>query len=406
MKNELKGSFLEEKDGVKILHLNGSYYNMGYQHGHYLKYKISMNIRAYLAFANRCGTSNETMFEIWNEMKQHIPENYLNEMQGVADGSNIDFEKIGILNILHDVINVIHCTGVIAWGNATKDGKLIHFRSADGPVITFIDPETKTHLQENQVMLVRTPERGYASLSPTIAGDVGTWGGFNEKGIGTSENSAFTDETKFEGIPASIRMRMVLDNADSKNAAIKILSSNRTSGWNLFISDANIPEGVVLEQNANHSEVCYWDSPCENKRPFRSIKEIVRRGWFFISPELVKHGRKYHNPGGVLGLIRLLTGKDEFLLLWLHFRALSKGLKNFWGTLDLNSSMKLYRDVYLGNNDLMKKLLIILNIRKFPSINQWVACPETGDMLVSFASPFTSAIFNPVHHFNLFELLK
>lgn len=121
MKDELDGSYLEEQDGVIILHLNGSYYNMGYQHGHYLKDNINKNIRAYLAFVNRCGTSNETIFEIWNVMKQYIPENYLNEMQGIADGAKIDFEKIGVLNISHDVINVIHCTEVIAWGNATYD---------------------------------------------------------------------------------------------------------------------------------------------------------------------------------------------------------------------------------------------------------------------------------------------
>ena len=44
-------------------------------------------------------------------------------------------------------------------------------------------------------------------------------------------------------------------------------------------------------------------------------------------------------------------------------------------------------------------------IRFFTPLHQWVSCPETGDMVVSFADADKSANENPVHYFNLFELL-
>jgi hypothetical protein len=36
----------------------------------------------------------------------------------------------------------------------------------------------------------------------------------------------------------------------------------------------------------------------------------------------------------------------------------------------------------------------------------WVACPETGDMVVCFATKDKIAFSNPVHYFNFYELLN
>ena len=46
----LNGGWLEEQNGVKILHLNGSYYDMGYQHGFLLKDEIQECMRTQLVF--------------------------------------------------------------------------------------------------------------------------------------------------------------------------------------------------------------------------------------------------------------------------------------------------------------------------------------------------------------------
>lgn len=42
---------------------------------------------------------------------------------------------------------------------------------------------------------------------------------------------------------------------------------------------------------------------------------------------------------------------------------------------------------------------------QFPAYHQWVACPETGDIAILFADGDKQAQYNPVHYFNLFELL-
>ena len=97
-------------------------------------------------------------------------------------------------------------------------------------------------------------------------------------------------------------------------------------------------------------------------------------------------------------------GKDLYFGIWKHYVALSKGIESNWGTLDLASSMAMFRDVYKGKNDLIFFLMQKMNA--YSSMHQWVAYPKTGDMLICFANKDKIASYNPVHEFNLFELLE
>ena len=58
------------------------------------------------------------------------------------------------------------------------------------------------------------------------------------------------------------------------------------------------------------------------------------------------------------------------------------------------------------NKILHKILFIVFNFEIYTSWHQWVACPETGDFVVSFAGGDKKAYENPVHYFNFYELLE
>jgi hypothetical protein len=66
--------------------------------------------------------------------------------------------------------------------------------------------------------------------------------------------------------------------------------------------------------------------------------------------------------------------------------------------------MDILQSIYRGKTDLFLRFLG----RKhgFGVYHQWVACPETGDMAISFASDDKTAQYNQVHYFNLFDLLE
>jgi len=400
----LDGGWIEEIDGVTILHISGTNYEMGYQHGFLQKHEIRENYRMFLDFFDDAGFTYEILANNWNVMKEYIPERYMSELQGMVNGSDMTLEEIGIMNIAHDTVNIIECCGAITWGAATVDGKLIHLRSADGS-ISLRDPVTGNYFQENHVVIIRDPDEGYASLYPIGAGDIGCWGGINEKGIGVSETTCLPQDTTLHGIPASFRMRSVLDFVDNGEDAITIMNSNRTCGWNLLISDGNIPEGYVLEQTANISHMSTWDDSVESTEPFWMIQQVLRRTNCYISPECALLERDNYDPSGIMGLIRFFSGKDTRFVVWTHYRVLSEGLEESWGNLDVNVTMKILCDMYLGKTDMILNILQRLFFIYQP-FHQWVACPETGEMVVTFASSDKIASANPVHHFNLFELLE
>jgi hypothetical protein len=89
---------------------------------------------------------------------------------------------------------------------------------------------------------------------------------------------------------------------------------------------------------------------------------------------------------------------------WIHYRALSEQIEKYYGTLDLNSTMKALREEYTGKSDFVM-WLGITTLGIYKAMAQFVVCPQTGDMVISFAGKDTRACSNPVHYFNLFELL-
>jgi len=351
----LDGGWIEERDGVTILHLDGSSYEMGYQHGSLLKDEIKENMRMIGAWFEKKGFSYDVFLEIWDVMKDFLPQEYKDEMQGMADGLGVSFEEIAVYNTWPAVVNhaLVACCGAAAWGSATADDKLYHMRSLDilHPALDIKDPETGTYFRENQVLMVRKPDNRYASVYPESAGTVCSWGGINEKGIAIGANTCLTYDSTFRGISAAFRMRIVLDYAATAEEAINIINQNRTCGWNFIISDGKIPKGYVMEQTANLVYVGTWFDPIESTNPFWEIEDIVRRCPMFISPvcAATQQLRKHYDPSGLRGFLLFLMGKNLYFTVWSKYRALSKEFENQWGSLDLNITMSLLRDVYLGN---------------------------------------------------------
>jgi len=403
--NPLEGGWFKEKDGVKILYLNGTNYMMGYQHGYYLKEEIGQIYRIIIDTFDYFGCTFETFMEIWDSTKEFIPDKYIEEMMGMSNGSGHSIDKIIVLNLVSSVLNVYYvggCSGMSAWDSATKNGEIIHFRSSDG-TIHLKDEVSGKYFQECQAIFLRNPDEDYNSISFSFVGDVCSWGGFNEKAIAIGETSCKSDDTTFEGINLAFRMRMVLDNADNLDEAVEILKIYRGCGWNNIISDGNENKGIVIEQTSNNFYKGNWNDPVESNRPFYSIEDVVRRTNFFINPYTAETQREKYNPRGLFGLYRFIFKNDVYFFEWQHYKTLSKGIKSNHGTLDLDNTIDMVRDVYSGKGNIIFRYF--QNRGGKEPMHQWVANPKTGDFLVSFASVGKCAHEAPVHSFNFYDLL-
>jgi isopenicillin-N N-acyltransferase-like protein len=157
--NTIDGGWLEEHDGIKILHISGSSYEMGYQYGFLLKEEILENSRAVISFLEQVGFFYNDLLDVWNVMKDYVPMDIIKEMNGMANGSGISFEQISAINMLGPIYHDITCCGSTAWGPATSDGSLYHMRSYDAS-LNIRDPISGKYLQENQILIVRKPNNG------------------------------------------------------------------------------------------------------------------------------------------------------------------------------------------------------------------------------------------------------
>jgi hypothetical protein len=332
-------------------------------------------------------------------------------MQGLADGSGVSFEDIAVSITIS---NTFECSVFSASGPATFNGKLYFARSLDwsGEII---DPVSGEYLNRH-LIFVRTPDDGFASMYPGYIGDIGSLGGINEKGLSAGYSGSRTGDETYNGVLVDLRQKLMLDHASNINEALQIINTNRTFGYNFIIADGKTNQSYVIEQTANISYVGEWNDPVESNYPCYPIDYVLRRTNFFINKTTAKTQRYFYNPRSLLNLIGVILPKHRYNWLdsltpchWIHYKALSNEINEKWGNINLFDTMAIVRDVYNGENNFMFKVNTFwwkhFKMGYYAS-HQWVACPETGDMLVSFGNSEKRAFEQPVHYLNLFDLLE
>jgi hypothetical protein len=404
----LNGGWVEQRDNITILHVNGSHYQMGFQHGYLLQEEVQENVRAFLHYAEEYLPWSELLM-FWNISKQYVPFEYIQELQGIADGANISFYDVAAA-IMAVEYSDHGCYGIAAWGPATINGDLYHVRSFDLPS-TVQDPVTKKYAHENTVLIVRKPANESASLCPSIAGSFHTGGGMNEQGVCLGIQICWSNDQTFEGNPYHFRVQEVLDSATNASEALHILNTNRTHGFNFIVSQAQPAEGFVLEQTANYTYIGTYNDSVENTPPFWAIDHVVRRTNVFIDSTIAKTQRKRYDPTGLIGFLNLLLYKKTnapFFAVYQLYRSVSTQINGSWGALSLNETMSVLQNGYRAKGFPLLRLIELLGkgTGMAESWNQWVACPATGDMVVSFASHDHMAFQNTPHYVNFYELLN
>lgn len=398
----LVNGWVEQVSGVKILHLKGSFYEMGYQLGYFLKNEIQRNLRAFGLSANQ---SQYNTSELWATQKHFVPGDLVEYIQGTADAVGVSFDDIGCMWIWERNCS-LHCASFIASGTATKNNELIHVYSLDFPSRP-TDPVTGLCALDDPVLIVGEPDEGYAFLYPSFAGYV-VESGMNEKGLAISNTaSPCTDENDY-GSPVGIRIFEALYTASSQKEAIQVLNSNRTYGYDFFISDIKNNEGYVLEQTAHFTYLGTWNSSCESNYPYYELDHIIRRTNCFLHPETAATQRTYYNP---LDIRNVCTAGLSDMYVWSYYHAISKSCQRYIDEkqekLNISTALQTIRDVFLNNSGgLVWFLLKITLLKHFIPWYQWAYTPRTGDLHICFTSQDKIASENPIIQVNFFELLE
>ncbi|MEW6200990.1 MAG: C45 family peptidase [bacterium] len=241
---------LEMVEGVRVVYLSGTPHEIGVQHGALLKKEINFLIKYFFEErGNIFGATPDALATAAKILERHIPEEYVEEMRGIAEGAGVGYEKILYSNIFLDVVSADwvgvkpNCSNFAVLGGVTRNGDVIHGRNLDWS-------SDKLLVLANTVFFI-TPAEGVPLASVSWPGMAGTLTGINAEQISMGEMTSITSDASLDGMPFMIHLRKLLQYSTNLDDAYSILSKlPRTTGYNVLVTDGKANDGFVAELSA------------------------------------------------------------------------------------------------------------------------------------------------------------
>lgn len=236
--------WLEEIHGYRVLHLKGTPYEMGYQHGVLLRDSVRKNMETLLQVKGEQAVAEVGGFKlkprnviemIMQIQKPFVPEKYLLEMDGLAAGAGLEPQDIRAANFIPELF---HCSGFAIAGDATVDGTLYHGRVLDYGV--------DWGLQDHAVIIVAEPTGGIPFVNISYSGFIGSVTGMNTRQISIGEMGG-GGIGNWAGVPMAQLMREVIETTETLDQAIAVFKDNpRTCEYYYVIADGKTGESVGM----------------------------------------------------------------------------------------------------------------------------------------------------------------
>ena len=257
-------AFVEEVNGTTVVHLSGTPYELGYQHGSLFAAEIQTTLSQLEGALDELqgeigvpGTAVTYFLDLlYRNASPHIPDRYKRELEGLADGSGASLRKLRWAHVI-SVITERDCSSFAVFGPATAGGKMYHGRNFDWSM--------GLGLQEHTALFIYRPDGQIPFASPGYIGMIGCLSGMNAERVAISQIGAVTTDKRLDGIPLMFILRRILEecsNVDDAEALIR--SARRTVGYNYVIADGKERQARAFETTANHCAVFTDDDPTES----------------------------------------------------------------------------------------------------------------------------------------------
>jgi predicted choloylglycine hydrolase len=218
------------KNGLSVVYLRGAPYEIGLAHGKLCKKEIEeLNASFFNLYDRFAEDPHNKWIELSGQLGKNIPKEYIDEMRGISDGSNIEYNKILFINTLSTI--------------SMKDSCLAFaFQNANSEIITLRqDDEFKnTDFHRKMVLFIIKPDEGIGFAAIITPGWVDGETGINEKGITVSQNNIGIKQKKWDVMPITVLSRYMLQYSETINDADRLLDEQQTyPGRLIFVSSRN-----------------------------------------------------------------------------------------------------------------------------------------------------------------------
>jgi hypothetical protein len=232
---------------LKVIHLRGTPYEMGFQHGRLLQDEVRTSVNHVMTLASRYA-DQEMMDEVYDLMAPYIPLAEKEEMRGLAHGAGLSLRLVhwyhaipavseyGDKRRLSKRFSGTSCSNLVGFDQATIDGGMYQMR--------VLDWNRRLGVHQWPVILVHEPVVGNASVTYSFAGFIGCVTGMNDRQMAFGEMGYGNPPNEtLEGIPFVFLFRQLMREASTlEQAAEMIRTAARTCSYVYLISDAKQSE--------------------------------------------------------------------------------------------------------------------------------------------------------------------
>lgn len=233
-----KARLSRTEDGkIQVLFVSGTPYERGYQHGALLREQVQDNLTSLYDGLKSRYHFEELFAEAFERMRPFIPEEYMQEMHGLAHGSKLPLHIIHAIhaipsitewggkkeisktvNMMMDGSLATSCSNFAFTGAASADGNLYSVRVLDWGIYRL------SRLHQYPLITINLPEHGIPFANIGWVGFLGAVSGMNAKGITLGEKG-YGDPAgeTLRGMPMPFLLRDVLSKASNLRDVRKIL---------------------------------------------------------------------------------------------------------------------------------------------------------------------------------------
>ena len=238
-----------------LIEISGSPYERGVQYGMQAADRIKRGLRHYGEQLRRLdldAPATAALVTDYLPVIDAFDDSFIPEMRGIAQGANVAFEDVALLNARTEILKLATrpdlrarlkrdpaeledgCTGVVALPGATRDGRLIHAQNWDW----------KAECAETAVVLRVRRDDGPDILTFTEAGGLARCG-LNGAGIAITANYLESDRDYRDiGVPLALIRRKVLLQEHVALAMRAVYVTRKSASNNMIVSHAG---GVAID---------------------------------------------------------------------------------------------------------------------------------------------------------------
>ncbi len=236
-----------ENGQIRVLFLRGTAYERGFQHGVLLRKEIQDNLGYMWRQASHKFRSEEFFAESYERLRPFIPQDYIDEMQGLAHGSKMPLHVIHAIHALPEMSEwggkkklkqIVQqmmdgelgtsCSNFAVFNKASADKKMYVVRILDWGLHKI------SKLHQYPLIAVHLPDNGQAYANIGWVGFLGAISGMNEQGITLGEMGYGSPPNEtLRGKPMPFLLRDILAHASSLADVRRIIQYS--PGTNSFV---------------------------------------------------------------------------------------------------------------------------------------------------------------------------